>query len=126
MSNEQNLVHSVDPDKYQLALDAVIEQMNSFSNDPSNENLRLAYEQARQRFIQISNMEKDEYEKFLRLKRFPSTTITDHRLNVSNNDRIQHFQQSWTHYLPKLYLCSFILVFFFLTLAIVCILISLR
>ena len=125
MSNEQNSVHSFDQDKYQLALDAVIEQMNFLSNDPLNDNLRLSYEKARQRFIQISHMEKNEYEKFLRLKRRPSI-ITDHRMNVSNEDRIQHFQQSWSHFLPKLYLCSFILVFFFLTLAIVCILISLK
>lgn len=104
MSHEQTSANSFDQDKYQLAFDAVIEQMNLLSNDPSNENLRLAYEQAQQRFIQISKMEKDEYEKYFRLK---------HR-------------SQFVHHRPKLYLCSFILVFILLTFAIICILISLK
>jgi len=62
--------------------------MNLLSNDPFNENLRLAYEQARQRFIEISNMERDEYDKFL------SITSQDRRNNLSQ-DRIQHIEQSW-------------------------------
>lgn len=124
MSHEQNSVNSFDQDKYQLALDAVIEQMNLLSNDPSNENLRLAYEQAQQRFIQISKMEKDEYEKYFRLKH--RSQIIHHRPNGFTEDRLEHLEQTWTHHLPKLYFCSFILVFILLTLAIICILISLK
>ena len=113
--------HELNSDKYQIALDAVIEQMNLLSNDPSNENLRLAYEQAQQRFIQISKMEKDEYEKYFRLKH--RSQIIHHRPNGFTEDRIE---QTWIDHLPKLYFCSFILVFILLTLAIICILISLK
>jgi hypothetical protein len=115
---------SYDQDKYQLALDAVIKQMNLLSNDPSNENLRLAHEQARQRFIQISNMERDEYEKFIHSK-LPSI-ILQNRINNSSQDRIQHIEQSWLYNIQNIYICYSILIFFFLTLTLICITIALK
>jgi hypothetical protein len=115
---------SYDQDKYQLALDAVIKQMNLLSNDPSNENLRLAHEQARQRFIQISNMERDEYEKFIHSK-LPSI-ILQNRINNSSQDRIQHIEQSWLYNTQNIYICYSILIFFFLTLTLICITIALK
>jgi hypothetical protein len=90
--------------------------MNLLSDNPFNENLCFAYEQAQQRFIQISNMEKDEYEKFIHLK----------RLSRKTEDRIRHIEQSWTSNISKIYLCYCILIFFFLTLAITCILLALK
>jgi hypothetical protein len=115
---------SYDQDKYQLALDAVIKQMNLLSNDPSNENLRLAHEQARQRFIQISNMERDEYEKFIHSK-LPSIK-SQNRINNSSQDRIQHIEQSWLYNTQNIYICYSILIFFFLTLTLICITIALK
>jgi hypothetical protein len=104
---------SYDQDKYQLALDAVIKQMNLLSNDPSNENLRLAHEQARERFIQISNIEKAEYEKFIHLK----------LITHSPKDRME---QTWLHNIHKLYICYFISIIFFLVLTLVCIIIAIK
>jgi len=115
---------SYDPDKYQLALDDVIKQMNLLSNDPSNENLRLAHQQARQRFIQISNMERDEYDKFIHSK-FPSI-ISQNRINNSSQDRIQHIEQSCLYNPKNIYICYSILLFFFLTLTLICIIIALK
>jgi len=125
---EQNLINhetsSYDQDKYQLALDAVIKQMNLLSNDPLNENLRLAYEQARQRFIQISNMEKDEYDRFIHSK-IPSRK-SQNLINNSSHDRIQHLKQLWLYNKQNIYIFYSILIFFFLTLTIICIIIALK
>jgi hypothetical protein len=123
-NSTNNETSSYDQDKYQLALDAVIKQMNLLSNDPFNENLRLAHEQARQRFIQISNLEKDEYEKFIHSKLPPISS--QNQLNTFSQDRIHHLEQSWTHNIQKLYICYFILIFFFLTVTIICIIIALK
>lgn len=115
-----NEIISNDQDKYQLALDEVIKQMNLLSNNPSNEHFRLAYEKARQKFIQISNIEKDQYDKLIYSRQAQNQVID------LSQDRIQHIEQSWFYTTQKIYICYIILIFLFLTITLICIIIVLK
>lgn len=85
---------------------------------PSNENLRLTDEQARQRLIEIANMEKEDYDQFFHSK-LP-------RINPNNEISVKHIEQSWIQHSRNIYICYVILILFFLLLTTICIFIALK
>ena len=72
-------------------------------NAPSNENLRLTDEQARQQFIHSE---------------LP-------RIDHNNEISVKHIEQSWIQHPRNVYICYVILILFFLLLTTICIFIAL-